>query len=98
MTTIVSCLGARRELGNMTYKCFVYYIIATCGPATGRRVLLLLLCSSTTFSAQLTACLRDQARHFKTDPTGTVALCVGYPKTPRLRHGVFEPIDTVSTD
>jgi hypothetical protein len=25
------------------------------------------------------------ARHFKTDPTETVALCFGYPKTPCLR-------------
>jgi hypothetical protein len=29
-------------------------------------------CSSTTFSALLTACLRDLARHFRTDPTETV--------------------------
>jgi hypothetical protein len=48
--------------------------------------------SSTTFSAQLTACLRDLARHFKTDPTETVALCFGYPKTPCLQAA----IDTVS--
>jgi hypothetical protein len=30
-------------------------------------------------------CLRGLARHFKTDPTETVALCSGYPKTPCLR-------------
>jgi hypothetical protein len=34
---------------------------------------LLIWCSSTTFSGQLTACLRDLARYFKTDPTETVA-------------------------
>jgi hypothetical protein len=31
------------------------------------------------------ACLREQARHRKIDPTETVALCFGYPKTPCLR-------------
>jgi hypothetical protein len=36
--------------------------------------------SSTTFSAQLTACLRDLPRHFKTDPTETVAFCFGIPE------------------
>jgi hypothetical protein len=35
-------------------------------------------CSSTTFTAQLTTCLRDMARHFKTDHTETVAFCFGY--------------------
>jgi hypothetical protein len=44
-------------------------------------------------SALMTACLCDLARHFKTEPTETVALCFGYPKTLR----VLEPIDTVST-
>jgi hypothetical protein len=29
-------------------------------------------CSSSMYSAQLTACLRDLARHFKTDPSETV--------------------------
>jgi hypothetical protein len=29
----------------------------------------------------LTLCLRDLASHFKTEPTKTVALCFGYPKT-----------------
>jgi hypothetical protein len=33
-----------------------------------------LWCSSTTFSAQLTASLRDLARHFKTEPTETVSV------------------------
>jgi hypothetical protein len=33
-------------------------------------------CSSNTYSAQLTACLRDLVRH----PTETVALCFGYTK------------------
>jgi hypothetical protein len=33
----------------------------------------------------MAACLRDMARNFKTDPTETVALCFGYPKTPCLR-------------
>jgi hypothetical protein len=47
-------------------------------------------CSSTTFSAQLTACHRDLARHFKTDPNETVAIWFGYPK-----KTLFEP--TVST-
>jgi hypothetical protein len=46
--------------------------------------------SSTTFSAQLTACLRDLARHFKTDPTETERSVLGI-------HRVFEPIVTVST-
>jgi hypothetical protein len=32
------------------------------------------------FSAQLTACLRDLARHFKTDPTETV---LGIPENTR---------------
>jgi hypothetical protein len=45
----------------------------------------LLGCSSTTSSAKLTALLRDMARHFKTEPSETVALCFGYPKTPCLR-------------
>jgi hypothetical protein len=31
------------------------------------------------------ACLRGLARHFKTEPTETVALCFGYPKTPSRR-------------
>jgi hypothetical protein len=31
------------------------------------------------------ACLRGLARHFKTEPTETVALCFGYPKTLCLR-------------
>jgi hypothetical protein len=39
----------------------------------------------TSSSAQLTACLRDLARHSKTDPTKTLAVCFGYPKTPCLR-------------
>jgi hypothetical protein len=55
----------------------------------------LVWCSSTTFSAQLTACLSDVARHFKTDTTETVAFYFGI----RTRkHRVFEPIDAVSTD
>jgi hypothetical protein len=54
----------------------------------------LIRCSSTTSSAQLTACHRDLARHFKTDPTETVALGVGYQNTQCLRV----KIDTVSTD
>jgi hypothetical protein len=36
-------------------------------------------CSSTMPSGQLTAtCLRDLARHFKTDPTERVVLCFAY--------------------
>jgi hypothetical protein len=37
-------------------------------------------CSSATQEHAL-----DLARHFKTDPTETVALCFGYAKTPCLR-------------
>jgi hypothetical protein len=36
----------------------------------------------------------DLARHFKTEPSETVAFCFGIPKIPCLP----EPIDTVSTD
>jgi hypothetical protein len=32
------------------------------------------------FSVQLTACLRDLVRHFKTEPTETVAFCFGIPE------------------
>jgi hypothetical protein len=34
------------------------------------------------FSAQLTVCVHDLVRHFKTEPTETVALCFGYQKKP----------------
>jgi hypothetical protein len=34
------------------------------------------------FSAQLTVCFHDLVRHFKTEPTETVALCFGYQKNP----------------
>jgi hypothetical protein len=54
--------------------------------------------SSATFSAQLTACFRYLARHFKTDPTETVVICFGYPPKNTISLGKFEPIDTVSTD
>jgi hypothetical protein len=37
-------------------------------------------CSSTKSSSQLTACLGDLARHFKTDPTETVSFCFGIPE------------------
>jgi hypothetical protein len=36
-------------------------------------------CTSTTFSAQLTACRCDMGRHLKTEPTKTVEFCFGYP-------------------
>jgi hypothetical protein len=42
-------------------------------------------CSSTQEDSLPSACLRGLARHFKTDPTETVALCFGYPKTRCLR-------------
>jgi hypothetical protein len=42
-------------------------------------------CSSTQDDSLPSACLRGLARHFKTEPTETVALCFGYPKTPCLR-------------
>jgi hypothetical protein len=42
-------------------------------------------CSSTQEDSLPSACLRGLARHFKTEPTETVALCFGYPKTPCLR-------------
>jgi hypothetical protein len=45
--------------------------------------------SSSTFSAKLTACHCNLARHIKTDPAETVAFRFGY--------RVFEPIDTVET-
>jgi hypothetical protein len=45
-------------------------------------------CSSTMSSSQLTACLRDLVGHFKTDPTETVALSFGCPKTQYLRYCV----------
>jgi hypothetical protein len=48
-------------------------ICSRCDPLLGS--------SSTTFSAQLTACLCDLARYFKKDPTKTFAFCFGYPKT-----------------
>jgi hypothetical protein len=48
--------------------------------------------SSTAFSAQLTACLRDLARHFKTDPTETVALSFGISENTVFSNG----IDSVS--
>jgi hypothetical protein len=36
--------------------------------------------NTTWFAAQLIACLRDLARHFKTDLTDTVAFCLGIPE------------------
>jgi hypothetical protein len=44
-----------------------------------------LCCSSTQEDSLPSACLRGMARHLKTEPTETVALCFGYPKTPCLR-------------
>jgi hypothetical protein len=38
-------------------------------------------CSSTQEDSSPSACLRGLARHFKTEPTETVALCFGNPKT-----------------
>jgi hypothetical protein len=38
-------------------------------------------CSSSQVDSSPSACLRGLARHFKTEPTETVALCFGYPKT-----------------
>jgi hypothetical protein len=46
---------------------------------------ILMFCSSTQEDSLPSACLRGLARHFKTEPTETVALCFGYPKTPCLR-------------
>jgi hypothetical protein len=37
-------------------------------------------CSSTQEDSSPSACLRGLARHFKTEPTETLALCFGYPK------------------
>jgi hypothetical protein len=42
-------------------------------------------CSSTQEDSSPSACLRGLARHFKTEPTETVELCFGYPKTPCRR-------------
>jgi hypothetical protein len=44
-----------------------------------------LCCSSTEVDSLPSACLRRLARHFKTEPTETVSLCFGYPKTPCRR-------------
>jgi hypothetical protein len=47
--------------------------------------LFLVWCSSTTFSAQLTACLRDLARHLKTALLRQKLCVLGYTKTPCIR-------------
>jgi hypothetical protein len=46
------------------------------------RKITFMCCSSTQEDGSPSACLRGLARHFKTEPTETVALCFGYPKTP----------------
>jgi hypothetical protein len=62
----------------MLNKAKLLYI--DCGPHHTTNSKLHLGCSSTTSSAKLTACLRDLARHFKTEPTKTVAFCFGIPE------------------
>jgi hypothetical protein len=45
----------------------------------------LMCCSSTKEDSSPSGCLCALARHFKTEPTETVALCFGFPKTPCRR-------------
>jgi hypothetical protein len=45
----------------------------------------LMCCSSNQEDSLLSACLCGLAGHLKKEPTETIALCFGYPKTPCLR-------------
>jgi hypothetical protein len=60
-------------LRRATRCCLLFYYL-TCKLVTVQGHFFTIGCSSTTFSAQLTACLRDFKRDFKTDPTEAVTI------------------------
>jgi hypothetical protein len=77
---------SKRVLEASSQSKFSKSILEAILKASSRSLSILMCCCSSTQEDSLpSACLRGLVRHLKKEPTETVALCFGYPKTPCLR-------------